>query len=185
MWSIRIFFYFTVGEHLSQDIRKYVSLYFCFIEFFSRKCKKGFQGWLFLLFGLGVGKSTRQPLYSLLNVHEKNMSHERALHFDQWEKIFKKSKSIRIWWWVLYKIAKSDCRWVHSNSKEASYLPIQTKYSNLKTICIIKPMFFLWAYFLENLLSAKNLIIVPAASIPFLINNCRQTPTLYFVFIQK
>ena len=50
--------------------------------------------------------------------------------------------------------------WVHSNSKEVSYLFWQDKYPNLKTTCHIKLKFFLWTKLLENLLHAKYLTSV-------------------------
>ena len=54
---------------------------------------------------------------------------------------------------------------VHSNSKEVSYLPWQNKYPNLKTTCHIKPKFFVWTKLRKNVLLAKYLIYVSAASI--------------------
>ena len=44
--------------------------------------------------------------------------------------------------------------WVHSNSKEVSYLPWQNKCSNLKT-SYIKPKFFLWTKLPKHLHLAK------------------------------
>ena len=49
--------------------------------------------------------------------------------------------------------------WVHSNSKEVSYL-LQNMYPNFKTTCHIKLQFFLWTKLLENLILAKYLITV-------------------------
>ena len=48
--------------------------------------------------------------------------------------------------------------WVHSNSKEVSYLSWQNTYSSLKATCDIKLKCFLWTKLLENLLLAKYLI---------------------------
>ena len=53
---------------------------------------------------------------------------------------------------------------VHSKSKETSYIPWQSKYSNLKTTCHINPGFFLWTNFLGNLLLAKYFTSVAATS---------------------
>ena len=49
--------------------------------------------------------------------------------------------------------------WVHSSSKEVSYLSWHAL-PNLKTTCHIKLKFFLWTKLLENLLLAKYLISV-------------------------
>ena len=46
--------------------------------------------------------------------------------------------------------------WVHSSSKEVSYLSWHAL-PNLKTMCHIKLKFFLWTKLLENLLLAKYL----------------------------
>ena len=52
--------------------------------------------------------------------------------------------------------------WVHSNSKEVSYLIWQNMYLNLKTTCHIKLKVFLWTKLVENLLFAKYFISVAA-----------------------
>ena len=52
--------------------------------------------------------------------------------------------------------------WVHSKSKEVSYLSWQNTYPNLKTTCHIKLKFLLWTKLLENLLLTKYLISVAA-----------------------
>ena len=42
-------------------------------------------------------------------VHQKNMSREGALRFDQ-SKIFSENyKPIRIWLWIVYKITENNC----------------------------------------------------------------------------
>ena len=63
-------------------------------------------------------------------------------------------------YWELLSLA--TFLWVHSNSKEVSYLSWQNMYPNLKTTCHIKLKFFLWTKLLENLLLAKYLISVTA-----------------------
>ena len=50
--------------------------------------------------------------------------------------------------------------WVHSNSKEVSYLSWQSSYPNLKTTFYIKLKFFLRTKLIENLPLAKYLISV-------------------------
>ena len=52
--------------------------------------------------------------------------------------------------------------WVHSKSKEVSYLSWQNTYPNLKTTSHIKLKFLLWTKLLENLLLTKYLISVAA-----------------------
>ena len=52
--------------------------------------------------------------------------------------------------------------WVHSNSKEVSYLTWQNTYPNLKTFGHIKLKLFLWTKLLENLLFTKYFISVTA-----------------------
>ena len=51
----------------------------------------------------------------------------------------------------------------YSILREVSSLPLQTKYSNLKTICHIKPNYFLWAKLPEKVLLAKY--VTPVAAI--------------------
>ena len=51
---------------------------------------------------------------------------------------------------------------VHSNSKEVSYLPWQSKHPNLKTPCHFKRKFFLWTKRRNGLLLVKYLISLVA-----------------------
>ena len=65
-----------------------------------------------------------------------------------------------------YKITNNNCRSRLYSSliqTQKNYLPPkQKKYSNLKTICHIKPKFFWWTKLLENTLFEKYLISVSA-----------------------
>ena len=63
-------------------------------------------------------------------------------------------------YWELLSLA--TFLWVHSNSKEVSYLSWQNTYSSLKATCDIKLKCFLWTKLLENLLLAKYLISAAA-----------------------
>ena len=70
---------------------------------------------------------------------------------------------MRVWLWLVYKFTENYSLaaflWIHSNSKEVSYLSWQNTYPNSKTTCHIKLKFFLWTKLLENLLLAKYLSV--------------------------
>ena len=110
------------------------------------------------------------------NVHENNMSCERALNFDHWKTFSENYKPMRVWLWLVYKIYRellllATFLPVHSNSKEVFYLSWPNKYPNLKTTCHIKLKFFLRTKLLENLLYTKYLISVAAPLIQH-VSNC-------------
>ena len=99
-------------------------------------------------------------------VQQKNMSCDCALNFDQWKAFSENYKPMRVWLWLVYKFTENYSLaaflWIHSNSKEVSYLSWQNTYPNLKTTSHIKLKFFLWTKLMENLLLAKYLISVTA-----------------------
>lgn len=43
-------------------------------------------------------------------VHQRNMSRELGLDFDQWKTFFENYEPIRNWLWRVYKIAENNCR---------------------------------------------------------------------------
>ena len=102
-----------------------------------------------------------------LKVQETIMSCERALNFDQWKTFSENYKPMRVWLWLVYKFTENYSLaaflWIHSNSKEVSYLSWQNTYPNSKTTCHIKLKFFLQTKLLENLLLAKYLTSVTAS----------------------
>ena len=88
------------------------------------------------------------------------MSCERALNFDQWKSFSKNYKPTRVWLWFVCKFTENNC---HFPRRRGILLPRHNKYPNLKTICHIKPKFFLWPKLPKNLLLAKYPISVAAA----------------------
>ena len=66
-------------------------------------------------------------------VHEKYMSPEHALNFNQWKTFSENCKLMRVGLWLVYKGTKKSCgsgfllslfklKRVYSNSKEVSYV---------------------------------------------------------------
>ena len=67
------------------------------------------------------------------------------MNFEFKKPFFENCKPIRVWFWLVYKIAKNNCGlWF--------LYPWQNKYSNLNTTCHIKPKFFFWSKLFWNFL---------------------------------
>ena len=95
------------------------------------------------------------------------MSCERALNFDQWKTFSENYESMRVWFWLVYKLIENFCSsWLFSE-----FIQTQKRYPisldkirilTWKLLVISELKFFMWTKLLENFLLAKYLMSVTA-----------------------